>query len=75
MKRTEEEQRIIDHIDAAAEGIVNLGNGLAANGQELASALHTLQMFVMMSVLHRASPEEWSNWYDPIETSDDAPVQ
>ncbi len=63
MKRTEQEQKVMDLITEAYAGILDLNGGLQANQAELAQAIHTLQMFVMMSVLHRSAPDEWSNWY------------
>ncbi len=58
---TEEEYDIHRHILAAYNGILDLN--LTANPDELVSAVHVLQHFLMLRVLHREHPEFWGNWY------------
>lgn len=55
------EQEIMDHIQAVIKGLQDLG--LSCNEGELAQAIHSLQMFIMVRVLNRLDPY-WSDWYE-----------
>lgn len=59
---TDAEQEVMDHIGAAMKGIQKLG--LSCNETELAQAVHSLQIFVMVRVLNRIDPEYWGDWYE-----------
>lgn len=61
------ESRIMDHTIGIIHELNDLG--LEYNSEELAAAIHTIQTFVMVRVLHRHYPEYWSQWYkEPTET-------
>lgn len=36
--------------------------GMHANGSELVAAVHVVQGFIVQHMLHRLSPENWSDW-------------
>lgn len=63
MVRTPEEQDAYDKIVAAYDAILTLGGGLRGNQGELVQAVHVMQHFVSMHVLHRLDPEFFSDWY------------
>lgn len=58
----EEETAIDEHIVAALHGIHDLG--LKVNHQELAHAVHTMQLFVIKHMLQRLGSPEFSDWYE-----------
>ena len=59
---TAEEQEAMDHL-LTFMSIVN-DWGPNCNGDELARGVHQLQLFVIMHMLARISPGDWSEWYD-----------
>jgi len=40
-----------------------LGWGLEHNREELTGAVHVIQSFIVQHMLHRLSPDAWSDWY------------
>ena len=40
--------------------------GLIANKDELYSAIHTIQSFIIHHMLQRLNPDYWSHWYQEI---------
>jgi hypothetical protein len=69
VKLNAEEQEVMDHNVAAKTGIQEWG--LDCNGSELAHAVHSLQMFVMIHAAHRENPNGWNDWY----TNDEEEVE
>lgn len=61
----------MDHILAAYNGIQAFGDGLSANSQELSSAVHTLQGFVIQRMLSRVDANVWGNWYQGTKSLKD----
>lgn len=57
-----QEQRVMDSILAAHQGILDLG--LLTNESELAQATHVLQSFVIQHMLERLAPDAWSVWFN-----------
>ena len=60
----DKENEIMFHLREAYSGIVELG--IEANQAELASGIHTAQMFLMMRALHRMEPDYWNNWFEDV---------
>lgn len=60
-----EEQEVMDHINAAMKGIVDLGLKMDSDnlGTELCLHVHGLQGFVVQHMLQRLEPHEWGKWY------------
>lgn len=63
---TDDEQEVMDHINAAMQGIVKLGlrRDTLNLHVELASATHGLQMFVAAHAMQRIYFVGGPNWYD-----------
>lgn len=64
------EKRIMDLSVDLIQGLYDLG--LEYNKEELVAAIHTIQHFVMISVLHRHYPAYWSQWFKEPTESDGA---
>lgn len=58
----EDEQEAMDHLAAFMKILLERWS-LRSNQSEMATAIHTLQGFIVQHMLHRLMPGEWNAWY------------
>lgn len=71
MKRAilnDEEQKAMDALLEVMTTITRTWK-MTANGPELASAVHTLQGFIIQHMLCRVEPDNWSSWVEVDATT------
>lgn len=62
---TQSESKAMDLSIELIATVINLnGRRLVHNNAELSQAIHVIQGFVKQSVVHRADPLFWSDWWE-----------
>lgn len=65
IEHTDGEKNAYEAILEAMRSIQNIdGEWLEYNREELAEAIHNLQLFVHQHVLHRLDPDYYSSWWE-----------